>query len=117
MTSSDAETDSKPIIIIFGLGFGFNLIVRQVSPDCSISRFNLKGKNAGKAEVFAENLPCLPDNIGSSSKGGYWIGSFLSRHKDKKFNFLDFLGPRAWLRRILAQVRLMALATAMSIYL
>jgi sugar lactone lactonase YvrE len=68
-----------------------------------IMKFNLKGKNTGKAEVFAENLPCLPDNIGASSKGGYWVGSGFSRYQQKKFNCFDFLGPRAWIRRILAQ--------------
>jgi hypothetical protein len=88
-------------------GEDFVLVVESLR--ARVMKFNLKGKNAGKAEVFAENLPCVPDNIGPSSKGGYWIGSFLSRHKEKKFNFLDFLGPRAWIRRILAQFPLQRL--------
>jgi len=59
-------------------------------------RYHLKGINAGHAEVFVENLPCLPDNIRRSSSGGYWIACGLARH--------DFLGPLPWMRWIISKV-------------
>jgi len=65
-----------------------------------IMKYNLKGKNAGKAEVFADNLPLLPDNIRLSSSGGFWTGCGFTRYKQKMFNVIDFLAARPWLRKI-----------------
>ena len=62
-------------------------------------RYHLKGIKAGQAEVFAENLPCHPDNIRRSSSGGYWIACSVVRY-DGIFNTVDFLGPRPWIRWI-----------------
>lgn len=39
-----------------------------------VCRYHLTGSDAGKIEIFVDNLPGLPDNISHSSKGGYWIG-------------------------------------------
>jgi len=66
-----------------------------------IMKYNLKGKNAGKADVFAENLPLFPDNIRPSVSGGFWVAGPLTRYKEKKYNLFDFIGPRPWLRKIL----------------
>ena len=42
-------------------------------------RYYIKGEHEGKSEVFAQNLPGLPDNIRLSSRGGYWVGLALKR--------------------------------------
>lgn len=39
-----------------------------------LSRYYIKGEYEGKSEVFAQNLPGIPDNIRLSSNGGYWVG-------------------------------------------
>lgn len=66
-------------------------------------RYHLKGIKAGHAEVFVENLPCLPDNIRRSSTGGYWIACGFTRY-DGKFNLLDFTAQRPWIRWIISKV-------------
>jgi len=66
-------------------------------------RYHLKGVKAGHAEVFVDNLPCLPDNIRLSSSGGYWIACGTARY-DGKFNTLDFVGPWPWIRWIATKV-------------
>ena len=66
-------------------------------------RYHLKGVKAGHAEVFVDNLPCLPDNIRFSSSGGYWIACFSARY-DGKFSAYDFLGARPWIRWIASKV-------------
>nr|GEX39712.1 protein strictosidine synthase-like 5-like [Tanacetum cinerariifolium] len=37
-------------------------------------RYYLKGDKKGSVDVFAKNLPCLPDNIRYDGDGHYWIG-------------------------------------------
>ena len=34
-------------------------------------------------ELFAENLPGLPDNIRQSKSGGYWVGTAVVRHPNR----------------------------------
>lgn len=43
-----------------------------------VHRYHLEGKSKGKLEVFIDNLPGLPDNIRSNSRGGYWIALFIA---------------------------------------
>ena len=66
-------------------------------------RYHLKGIKAGHAEVFVENLPCLPDNIRRSSSGGYWIACGVTRY-DGKFNTFDFIGRWPLIRWIASKV-------------
>jgi len=66
-------------------------------------RYHLKGVKAGHAEVFVENLPCLPDNIRRSSSGGYWIACGVTRY-DGKFNTFDFIGRWPLIRWIALKV-------------
>lgn len=68
-----------------------------------ILKYNIKGINAGRAEVFAENLPGTPDNIKLSASGGFWVGVPFVRYQGKSFNSLDFLASRTWLRLLLTQ--------------
>ena len=65
----------------------------------STCRYYIKGEHEGKSEVFAQNLPGMPDNIRLSSKGGYWVG-FASIRTD--FSDLMMQYPRA--RRFIAKV-------------
>lgn len=64
-----------------------------------LSRYYIKGEHEGKLEVFAQNLPGMPDNIRLSSKGGYWVG-FAAIRTD--FSDLSAQYPRA--RRFIAKV-------------
>lgn len=57
-------------------------------------RYYLKGSKAGTVDIFADNLPGLPDNITPSSGGGYWVG--LGAVRDN--GLLDMLVERPWLR-------------------
>ncbi|KAK3596049.1 hypothetical protein CHS0354_032577 [Potamilus streckersoni] len=68
-----------------------------------IMKYNLLGPNAGQVEVFADNLPGLPDNIRRSSSGGYWVGFAGIRRKDK-FSLVDFSAPRPWLRKLVTKL-------------
>ncbi|KAK3596051.1 hypothetical protein CHS0354_032579 [Potamilus streckersoni] len=67
-----------------------------------IMKYNLIGPNAGKVEVFADNLPGLPDNIRRSSSGGYWVGFAVIRRKEQ-FSLIDFTAPRPWLRKLVTK--------------
>lgn len=64
-----------------------------------LSRYYIKGEHEGKSEVFAQNLPGMPDNIRLSSKGGYWVG-FASIRTDVSDLIIQY--PRA--RRFIAKV-------------
>uniref|UniRef100_UPI00358EA9B3 adipocyte plasma membrane-associated protein n=1 Tax=Myxine glutinosa TaxID=7769 RepID=UPI00358EA9B3 len=65
-----------------------------------IIRYYINGKNKGRHEVFAENLPGLPDNISPSSFGGYWVGVATVRSREG-FSIVDFLAPRPWLKKLM----------------
>ena len=54
-------------------------------------------------EIFADNLPGLPDNIRRCSKGGYWVGTAVCRYGDI-FSMYDFAANKPWLRRLAATV-------------
>lgn len=69
-------------------------------------RYYIKGTKAGRTEVFADNLPGLPDNIQPASKGGYWVAFPLLRPG----NPFDFFAENAWLRRFLVPVGLYAMS-------
>jgi sugar lactone lactonase YvrE len=44
-----------------------------------ITRYWLEGKLAGTSEIFAENLPGLPDGISSNGNGTFWIAYYAIR--------------------------------------
>lgn len=68
-----------------------------------ILKYNLKGNKAGKVEIFAENLPGLPDNIRLSPNGSYWVGLAMPRQLEK-FSPLDFLSSRPAVRNVIAKL-------------
>ena len=64
-----------------------------------MSRYYIKGEHEGKSEVFAHNLPGLPDNIRLSSHGGYWVGLAM-----KRTQVTDLLGKYPRARNFLVKV-------------
>ena len=68
-----------------------------------VIRYYLKGSKAGTVDIFADNLPGLPDNITPSSGGGYWVG--LGAVRDN--GLLDMLVERPWLRLLGYKLKLM----------
>ncbi|KAF2078549.1 hypothetical protein CYY_000173 [Polysphondylium violaceum] len=64
-----------------------------------ILRYWLKGPNAGKHEVFIDNLPGNPDGIDLDSKGRLVISIYATRSK-----FLDTIHPYPWLKRIFLRI-------------
>ncbi|XP_065320383.1 adipocyte plasma membrane-associated protein-like isoform X2 [Gordionus sp. m RMFG-2023] len=65
-----------------------------------ILKFNLRGPNKGKLEVFASNLPLIPDNIKYNSKGNIWVAAASIRAQGF-FSPLDSLAPYPQLKRYL----------------
>ena len=69
-----------------------------------IIKHSISGPNSetiGKSEVFAANLPGLPDNIRLTSTGNYWI-AFASIRSSDKPSFLDRLRNWPRLRTLLS---------------
>ena len=61
------------------------------------------GSKAGTFDVFAENLPGLPDNISPSSSGGYWLGVAVTRQS----RLLDIFNELPFLRTLIVKVCLL----------
>lgn len=64
-----------------------------------VLRYWLKGAKKGKSEIFAANLPGLPDNITKASDGGFWLALILPRNP-----VLDSFSALPKLRDMLALV-------------
>ncbi len=65
-----------------------------------ITRVWLAGPKAGTADVFAENLPGIPDGIAANRSGTFWVAFFTLRNDE-----LDRrLHPRAWAKALLAKL-------------
>uniref|UniRef100_A0A6G1REA3 Adipocyte plasma membrane associated protein n=1 Tax=Hypotaenidia okinawae TaxID=2861861 RepID=A0A6G1REA3_9GRUI len=73
---------------------------------CRIIRYWVSGTNAGKKEVFVDNLPGYPDNIRLSATGLYRVGISTTRFPSFFAPFLDALGPYPFLKRLIAKVTL-----------
>ena len=74
------DQTEKPQVLLEGLHFANGVIL---APDESfvlvaetgarrIQRYWLKGAKAGKAEIFIDNMPGMPDNLSLGSDGLYW---------------------------------------------
>ena len=69
-----------------------------------ITRYWLKGPDAGTHEIFVDNLPGFPDNISVNRKGNFWVALFTIRNEvaDKlhpfptRKNLLSKVPPRLW---------------------
>lgn len=64
-----------------------------------VTRFWLRGEKAGQREVFAQNLPGLPDNITFNGRDRFWVALFSTR-----LDLLDALAPHPFLRKMLARL-------------
>ncbi len=63
-----------------------------------IRRVWLSGPDAGRDEVFADNLPGFPDGVSSDGSGTFWVALYTVRNP-----LLDrVLHPRPWLKRLVA---------------
>ena len=58
-----------------------------------ITRYWISGPRAGTSEVFADNLPGLPDNLAVDGQGRYWVAFPAPRDPQ-----IDTLHTRPWLK-------------------
>ncbi|XP_056147818.1 adipocyte plasma membrane-associated protein [Lampris incognitus] len=65
-----------------------------------IRRVHVSGLNKGGMDTFVDNLPGFPDNIRSSSTGGYWVAMSAVR-PNPGFSMLDFLSQRPWIKKLI----------------
>ncbi|NJJ38096.1 SMP-30/gluconolactonase/LRE family protein [Paenibacillus apii] len=65
-----------------------------------ILRYWLKGAKANTTEVFADNLPILPDNISADHEGNYWTAG------NKRTALLDSLQRNAFAKQQFAKLPL-----------
>ncbi|XP_048375480.1 adipocyte plasma membrane-associated protein [Sphaerodactylus townsendi] len=65
-----------------------------------IRRYYVSGLMKGGEDMFVENMPGFPDNIRSSSSGGYWVAMSAIR-ANPGFSMLDFLSDKPWIKRII----------------
>ena len=78
---------------------------------CYITRYHLAGPDTGRVEVFADEMPGVPDNISPSSSGGFWIGfAFL------RTNITSVLGKYTSIRNLIVKVRLIWVKTKMHFF-
>uniref|UniRef100_W5NKE3 Zgc:194209 n=1 Tax=Lepisosteus oculatus TaxID=7918 RepID=W5NKE3_LEPOC len=70
-----------------------------------ILRFWLKGPNAGRTEIFIDNMPGYPDNIRLTDRGTFLVGISTTRFPGFLRPFLDLIGPHPALKRFIAKVR------------
>lgn len=64
-----------------------------------ITRYWLKGPQAGQHDVFADNLPGLPDNLQGDRAGTFWVALPSPRKADA-----DLILPHPWLKAALAKL-------------
>ncbi|WP_300656847.1 SMP-30/gluconolactonase/LRE family protein [Pseudomonas sp.] len=64
-----------------------------------ISRYWLKGEQAGTHDVFIDNLPGLPDNLQGDRAGTFWVALPSPRKADA-----DFLHLHPWLKAQIAKL-------------
>lgn len=64
-----------------------------------ITRLWLTGERAGRTDVFAENLPGIPDGISSNGRGTFWVAMYTVRNAQA-----DALHPSPFMKRQLAKM-------------
>jgi sugar lactone lactonase YvrE len=64
-----------------------------------IQRYWLKGPKSGTTDIFADNLPGLPDNIDSDRQGRFWVAMVAIRKADT-----DMVVRHAWLKELVAKL-------------
>ena len=99
--------------LLFFANFTRKLVAHRISKETApndslyllFERYHLKGPKAGTMDVFADNLPGLPDNVRKSSSGGYWVGIAIVR-RPGQFNMFDYVASRPWIRSFVTKVTL-----------
>lgn len=64
-----------------------------------ILKYWISGRDAGQAEVFADNLPGFPDNLAVDDQGRYWV-AFPSLRNER----IDTLHELPWLKDLVAKL-------------
>lgn len=64
-----------------------------------IHRLWLKGENAGKSDIFVQNLPGFPDNISADREGHFWVAIPSIRKSD-----LDWMQGVPFLKQQIAKL-------------
>ena len=64
-----------------------------------VRRYWLQGPQAGRDDIFIDNLPGMPDGVLSNGKDTFWLTLATPRLAD-----LDQVLPHPWLRRIVARL-------------
>ena len=84
-----------------GVAFGPNedYILVTETTRYRISRYWLKGPNAGETDIFLDGLPAMPDNITYNGDGVFWLALFAMRSRA-----LDNLADRPWVRKVLSRL-------------
>ncbi|MFW2387534.1 MAG: SMP-30/gluconolactonase/LRE family protein [Polyangiales bacterium] len=62
-------------------------------------RVYVRGPNAGKVDVFIDNLPGFPDGISTGADGLFWLAIYAPRN-----DLLDSAGPSPWFRKLIHRV-------------
>lgn len=63
-----------------------------------ISRYWLKGDQAGSHDLFIDNLPGLPDNLSFNGQGRFWVALYAPRNA-----LLDGTAPYPFVRKMLVR--------------
>jgi len=64
-----------------------------------VTRYWLKGDQAGESDVFIDNLPGFPDGVSYDGQGTFWVAMFTLRNP-----MADQLSPRPFLKKLVAKL-------------
>ena len=93
----------KVTTLIEGTYFGNGVVLSQnedfllmtETTKYQITKYWLKGDNAGNSEVFMENLPGFPNGISKREDGSFWLG-FSTQRNDA----LDKIHPKKGMKKL-----------------
>lgn len=96
-------TSGKTTVLLAGMQFANGV---ALAPDDSFVlvnqtgsyntlRYWLKGGKAGSFDVFADNLPGLPDGITGDGRGRFWLALFSPRNAQ-----IDSMADKPWMRKL-----------------
>jgi hypothetical protein len=106
----DAKTKKNQLLsenVAFSNGIVLNknedFIIVAETVASRIMKYNLKGPNAGKWEIFIEGLPGMPDNIDLDNNGGFLVS--LVTYADEEYPQLaQSVMPHPYIRRMAARL-------------
>jgi len=64
-----------------------------------VRRLWLKGPEAGRSDLFADNLPGFPDGISGNRGGRFWVAFPAPRNA-----FMDLISPHPWMKNLLTRL-------------